>query len=290
MRTRMPILALVVFVGVTLGSSVCQSAAQSAEERSVNELAKELANPNTVLTSLKFKLQYRSFKGNLPGADSQNMTQILFQPTLPFPLEHGHTLWIRPGTSFIFDQPVFDSAGLESSSEIGLSDTTLDFQYGDTLDNGFLWSVGATVTLPTATADGLGADLWAAGPGFQLGLVTEKSVLGFFLNQQWDFAGSGESGIDLATLQIFAVFLPGGGWTVGSVPIMSYNHINESWTVPLNLGISKTVKINGRPWKFGVEVNYFVEQPDSFGPEWMIGFNVAPVVKNAVYDWVQDKD
>jgi hypothetical protein len=31
-----------------------------------------------------------------------------------------------------------------------------------------------------------------------------------------------------------------------------------------------------------MEVNYYVEQPDAFGPVWFIGFNVAPVVENAL--------
>ena len=31
-----------------------------------------------------------------------------------------------------------------------------------------------------------------------------------------------------------------------------------------------------------MEVNYYVEQPDAFGPRWFIGFNVAPVVENAL--------
>jgi hypothetical protein len=50
--------------------------------------------------------------------------------------------------------------------------------------------------------------------------------------------------------------------------------------LPINLAIGKTVLWGGRPWKLSVEVNYFVDQPDAFGPEWMFGINVAPVVEN----------
>ena len=31
-----------------------------------------------------------------------------------------------------------------------------------------------------------------------------------------------------------------------------------------------------------VEVNYYIERPDAFGPEWMIGFSIAPVVENGL--------
>lgn len=43
--------------------------------------------------------------------------------------------------------------------------------------------------------------------------------------------------------------------------------------------------LNGRPWKLGAEINYFAEKSDTFGPEWMVGFNVAPVVKNTMAGW-----
>ncbi len=46
----------------------------------------KLANPNTPLASLNFKLQYRTYEGDLPNADDQDSTTLLFQPSLPFPL------------------------------------------------------------------------------------------------------------------------------------------------------------------------------------------------------------
>ena len=61
--------------------------ASAEDEKPTNdEIAKELANPNTALTSLKFQFQYFSFDGDLPRADDQDMFKLFFQPTLPFPL------------------------------------------------------------------------------------------------------------------------------------------------------------------------------------------------------------
>ena len=183
--------------------------AQEVAEKSTEELARELANPNTPLTSLKLKIQYRTFKGDLPNADDQDGTTFLLQPTLPFPLASGKTLYVRPGISLKTDQPVYKPADMGFDSGSGLGDFTIDVQYGDTNESGFLWSVGATATIPTATESELGGDRWGLGPGFQLGRITEKSVLGGFLNHQWDVGGSGDKRIDLTTLQLFAVYLPG---------------------------------------------------------------------------------
>jgi hypothetical protein len=52
--------------------------------------------------------------------------------------------------------------------------------------------------------------------------------------------------------------------------------------VPLQINAGKTVVWNGRLWKLSVELNYYVEKPDAFGPTWMLGLNIAPVVKNGL--------
>ena len=129
------------------------SVASAAEDgKPTNEeIAKELANPNTVLTSLKLQTQYFSFDGNLPAADDQDMVKLFFQPTLPFPLENGKTLWVRPGVPYLIDQPVYDTDSRRLGTQSGLGDITLDVQYGTTLENGFLWSIGFSSTFPTAS-------------------------------------------------------------------------------------------------------------------------------------------
>ena len=44
---------------------------------------------------------------------------------------------------------------------------------------------------------------------------------------------------------------------------------------------------SGRPWKPSMELNYDLEQPDAFGPEWMIGFDIAPVVEISLVNRVK---
>jgi hypothetical protein len=86
---------------------------------------------------------------------------------------------------------------------------------------------------------------------------------------------------------LFGTYLPGDGWNVGTTPIITYDHEIDEATVPLNITAGRTIILGGRPWKFSVEVNYYVEQPDAFGPQWMIGFNVAPVVENIFATWLE---
>lgn len=287
---------LLVLPLMVLATSTVLSAEKksSFSDKSDEELARELANPNTPLTSLKFKLQYRSYTGDLANAEEQSGTTVILQPTLPFPLESGRTLWVRPGIPFVADQPTLDEQQLLSpnlnpaggdyfTSESGLGDISIDLQYGDNEKSGLLWSYGASATFPTASNDKVGSDSYAFGPGFQIGKVTPNYVFGGFLNHQWDVAGDDD--ISLSTFQVFAVYLPGGGWSIASAPIITHNFESNTTTLPINFAIGKTMKLNGRPWKFAVEINYYVDQNDNFGPDWMIGINIAPVIENQLANW-----
>jgi hypothetical protein len=148
-----------------------------------------------------------------------------------------------------------------------------------------LYAGGLIVSLPTATDDALGTDRFTMGPEFMIGKLTKKWVIGAFPNHQWDVGGSGDRDINLTTIQLFGTVLPGGGWNYGTSPIITFDHITDQWTIPLNLTFGKTVIWSGRPWKLSAEINYYVEQADSFGPQWFIGLNVAPVVENVLASW-----
>jgi hypothetical protein len=112
--------------------------------------------------------------------------------------------------------------------------------------------------------------------------ASSSSVYGLFPYHQWDIGGSGDTDISLTSIQAFYTYLPSGGWNVGSGPTITYDLEAEQWTVPLQINAGKTVAINGRPWKFSVELNYYVEKSDAFGPVWMLSLKIAPVVKNGL--------
>jgi hypothetical protein len=78
----------------------------AAEQKSADEVAKELSNPAGSLASLNFNLQYTEFTGDLSGSDDQNST------ALPF------------------DQPVFNAEnGTFETADVNLGDITYDLAY-----------------------------------------------------------------------------------------------------------------------------------------------------------------
>jgi hypothetical protein len=261
------------------------AAAGNASEPSAEEIAAKLANPNTPMASLTFRLQYRTFDGDLAGASSQDGTTLAFQPSFPFSLENGDVIFFRPNIPIQLSTPTIDPATGNFESESGLGDIVFDVAYGRTTKTGMLYAAGIVASLPTATEDALGTDRYSIGPEFMIGKLSKKYVLGMFPSHMWDVGGSGDVDVNLTNVQLFGTYLPGGGWNVGTSPIMSYDHNLDQWTIPLNFTFGKTVIWSGRPWKISAEINYFVEQSDAFGPEWFIGINVAPVVENVLASW-----
>lgn len=262
--------------------------------KSADEVAKELANPNNSLASLTFKNQFRWYTGDLPDADSQSNYTLLFQPVFPFTLTSpagGGTanLFVRPAIPLLVDQPAptIDNGLFDYDDITAMGDIGFDIGYGVTEKSGLLWAVGTVGTIPTATDSDVAGGQMRLGPEMLIAKFHTSGLWGFFPSHQWDVAGWEESDFSTSQLQVFLRYLPGGGWNVGSSPIMSYDWESEEWTVPLNLSASKTVMFGKMPVKLELEANYYVEQPDAFGPEWMISFNITPVVTNVLDQWVK---
>ena len=265
--------------------------------KSAEEVAKELANPNSSLASLTFKNQFRWFTGDLPDADDQNSYTLLFQPVFPFPLglkaDGGKpNIFVRPAIPLLVDQPVptVTNGTFDWDDTTAIGDIGFDLAYGVTEKNGLLWAVGMVGTLPTATDSDVAGKQLRLGPEILLAKAEKWGLYGIFPSHQWDVTGWSEgedNSFSTTSIQPIFKFLPGGGWAVGSLPIMTYDWENKDWTIPLNLDVSKTVMWGKMPVKLELELNYYVEQPDPFGPEWMIGVNITPVVPNFINNWIR---
>jgi hypothetical protein len=120
---------------------------EERHEKSADELARELANPNSSLATLRFKNQYRWYKGDLPNADDQANYTLLFQPIFPFALEPTASggkanFFVRPAIPIVFDQPVFDVRKADFDDVTAMGDIGFDVAYGVTEKSGFLWAGG----------------------------------------------------------------------------------------------------------------------------------------------------
>lgn len=270
------------------------TSALAGEKKSADEIAKELANPNASLAKLEFENQFIWYKGDLPDADDQSNYSLLFQPIFPFTLEPTASggkanFFFRPAIPFLVDQPVpkVDDGEFDFDDVSAIGDTVFDSAYGVTEKNGLLWAFGALGTLPTATDSDVAGGQFRLGPELLLAKFEEWGILGIFPGHQWDVAGWNDDYFSTSNCQFFLLALPGDGWSMGTTPTMSYDWRSEEWTIPLHFKIGKTVLHDKVPVKYEIEINYFVEQPDDFGPEWLISFDFTPVVPNFIEQWIK---
>lgn len=217
----------------------------------------------------------------------------MFQPVFPFPLDETASggkpnIFVRPAIPMLFEQPVPTAKGWDDVT--GMGDIGFDLAYGVTEKNGLLWALGMVGTMPTATDSAIAGKQWRLGPEALFAKSEPWGLYGIFPSHQWDVGGWSDGPYFCTTqIQAFLKFLPGGGWSVGSLPIMQYNWQSEEWNIPINLTISKTIKVGSTPVKLELELDYYVDAPDAFGQEWMIGINVTPVVSNFINNWVRGK-
>jgi hypothetical protein len=157
---------------------------------SADEIAAQLANPNSPVANLTFKNKFTWFEGDLPDADNQSMYTLLFQPTLPFVLDSGSRVIWRPAIPLLFDKPVFNSSTSEFDGESGLGDIGFDLIYVPKIKRkDILFGCGFITALPTGTKSSLTSGQWSLGPEMIIGKLDPKYTLAFFPKHVWDVAG-----------------------------------------------------------------------------------------------------
>lgn len=215
---------------------------------SADELAAKLANPANPIMKIGNNFDYALFDGDLPDAGDQSAFRYVFLTVFPFKLDSGNSIVVRPGIPVMFNEPVPDGMGGYTEEGVDIADTAFDLLYTGTSNTGMIWGYGLVGTIPTASNDKLGKDLWGLGPEIMLGVARKWGVIGGVLSHQWDIGGSGDGSINTTSLNYFYSFPMGGGWQFGAAPAITYNHDAASGNklnLPLGIGISKTSVLAG---------------------------------------------
>jgi hypothetical protein len=271
-------------------SSASNDVGQADAGASLEEINNQLNNPGASLASLNFKFTWNQFKGDLPGAGSQNSLALNFQPVFPFKLDdHGSNLMVRPSIPIVWQPHFAGGGGMFGGGggfdeQFGIGDIQLVMFYANTnKETGFFWGAGPTMQFPTHTDDVLGNDAFQIGPAAYAGFMGKWGVVGLFPQHWWNIGGSDGYTAFTAT-QLFYWFSVGDGYQIGGAPTITYDWAaddsSNAWTVPVNLGVAKTVLVGKTPVKLKFEGMYYIEQPDAFGPHWGLQLTVTPVIPN----------
>jgi hypothetical protein len=155
-----------------------------------------------------------------------------------------------------------------------------------------VWGLGADLAVPTAQEDVLGTGKWSAGPSALYAYLGPKWVLAGLLQHYKSFAGDdGRADVNLTKIQYFHYYALNSTTSIGAGPTISANWEQNSdnrWSVPIGIGINKTINIGKVPVRFGAEVHYTVLKPDDIvGSNWTFRLSMIPAVPAALFNWMQ---
>lgn len=130
-----------------------------------------------------------------------------------------------------------------------------------------IWGIGPVLLLPTATDSLLGSEKWGAGPTAVALTVRGPWTVGMLANHIWSYGGDDDR-LDISStfLQPFTAYTWPSAWTVSVQSESTYNWKTEKWSMPVNVAVSKLVRLGKLPLSLQAGVGYWAESPDA-GPE-----------------------
>jgi hypothetical protein len=261
---------------------VASAAAQTGDGKSLSEVNKELANPISSIWALQ--LQENTYWLNKP---ERNVVNLQFQPVLPLALTDNWNLITRPVFQVMNSSHYVNSNG-NLHRVTGFGDTILAtlISASPKLAGPWLLGAGPSFIFPTASNSRLGQNKWQIGPAGVFGYLSEKWIAGVFPQQWFSMGGPGSQTVSQMNIQYFFVYLPGGGWGIGTSPniLMNWyaNKGSNDLTFPIGLNVSKVIKIGPLPVKLQIQSQYMPVHPDVFGQKWNLQFAVTPVIPKLI--------
>ena len=238
-------------------------------EESETELAKKTQNPVADLISVPFQNNF-SF-----GVGPRDATQWLLnvQPVIPIRLNEDWNLITRTIVPIISQgspAPGIDHVG-------GLGDINPTLFLSPAGSKKLIWGVGPTMTFPTASDKQLGSGKYSAGPAAVALTMQGPWVVGALANNQWSFAGWGDTKVNALLIQPFVNYNLPRGWYLTSAPIMTANWAThtDKWIVPVGGGGGKLWRVGkvGLPINTQLQGFYNAIKPD-FAGDWQLRLQI----------------
>jgi len=276
-------------------------ALSAAEEKSMEELSKEMANPLAQIWNLSFQNNYTVFKAdniggtNISGEDHINTT--LFQPVLPIPLDNGMTAFARPVVTYI-DAPTGIRLNADNplkpyvvgrDREAKLGDLILPMGVGIVRTKGWSYGGGATFIFPTSQHETVASHQYQVGPTALALWGSDDWTVGAHIQHWWGVAG--DSDFNDATdklanhtdMQYFIIYHLPHAWQLRASPHVTYNWNAKSknaLTLPLALGVGKMFKVGPMPIMVMAEYQKAIIKPDFLDDENTLMIQANFIIKN----------
>ncbi|MCJ7814465.1 MAG: hypothetical protein MUP31_00300 [Xanthomonadales bacterium] len=211
----------------------CFSGLTRAQDDSASNDA--LAQANNPLANFTAFNVHDYYIGELTESN-EDANQVWARFAKPFTV--GESNWIMRASLPLNTYPV----GPDSGHQTGIGDMNVFAAYlFDTGNPSLAFGFGPQITAPTASKDALGSEKWSAG--FVNTLFSFASPIfqyGYLLSWQASFSGPDDrADVNVGGFQPFLFYQLGGGTYLRSSAVMTYDFENETYSVPIGLGIGK---------------------------------------------------
>lgn len=237
------------------------------------ELAKKTANPIADLATVP--LLY-NWDGQLGATRDGTSNYLRLEPVLP--------LHVTPGWNVItrLFMPMIEQANVtpDGGTDYGLSGVNLSFFASPTgpVAEGLSVGLGPVVGFPASNPE-LGSQKWSLGP--TAAIVWQPRgpwTVGILTRQLWSVGGDiDEPEINELYLQPFLSYTTSDAWTLGINSEAFYYWLDDEASVPINLSLTKLIRLGGAALSIGPAVRYWVENPKTGAQGWGARFTATLV-------------
>lgn len=234
-----------------------------ARAQSNQQLGADLENPISRLVRVPILFDYDRGIGPEAGGDRFNL--VTLQPIVPVALNDDWNLILNTNVRMVYQSDVLR----DSSSDFGLGDLTQAFYLSPEKPGpgGFVFGAGPIVLLPTATDPILGAEQWGIGPAVAAVRQDGPWTMGVIAHHLWSFAGDEDRlRVNRSFVQPFIAYTTPTAWTFSLNTEALYDWQSSEWLTPINLQISKVLRIGDYPVSIGAGMRYWADSTPS-GPE-----------------------
>lgn len=262
---------------------------------SVEQAAKKANNPVSDVWLLITQNDYTAIEDDNSKDGYEMQERLSFQPVMPVPIFGGDWNLVNRVVLQAFDSPRDEdlySPDPFGDRTKGLGDTIFFSMFAPNRDDGFIWGVGPSMIIPTATKEVLGQEKWQLGGA---GLVVRLgNSHGNFDIESWNVGMLAQHWVDVAgtdsrahtnqsDIQYFVNWKKDPTTLIGMTPNIQIDWKKEGkdrFSVPVGLGTIGMFRWGKMPVRWGVELQYYALQPDPVGPQWNLKFFIAPIKAN----------